>query len=403
MRHSIDNGLYKRKEFPDPNNDSKTIPEPISKMIAHSKAQYFADIKEYTLKTAKYDQFYDHLSQFEPHVNASRAKKATRNHDLLALVANSHVHSLNSHADTRRCSKDKLTTAMILLASAITQRYSAPTNNCLRTLSSTMNQAVIQDGRVNIQSKNVGHAWNGNKNVGRQNMNQATNAGNGLVQSIKEYDQNVQRNPITKSTLMLLATKDEAGVHLDEEENDFMLDNAYGNNTLEELYAAVIMMARIQPTDEKSDAKPTYDVELLSEVYDPHLKTGLGYENLEHLKKAIEAEPKMYNGEKLESNKLKVDLPDYEETLEDAEECSEKSDLPLKKMPNGSKLLKLFVNLDKEIKELGKIININLKSVSGLLGVGSKNKIFQNFLELVKRMLVDSKLVGLIADFKIIP
>ncbi|GJU61361.1 hypothetical protein Tco_1243196 [Tanacetum coccineum] len=52
---------------------------------------------------------------------------------------------------------------------------------------------------------------------------------------------------------MLLATKDEAGVHLDEEENDFMLDNVYGNNTLEELYAAVIMMARIQPTDEKQD------------------------------------------------------------------------------------------------------------------------------------------------------
>ncbi|GJS59874.1 hypothetical protein Tco_0654658 [Tanacetum coccineum] len=64
---------------------------------------------------------------------------------------------------------------------------------------------------------------------------------------------------------MLLATKDEAGVHLDEEENDFMLDNVYGNNMLEELYAAVIMMARIQPTDEKSDIKPTYDVELLSE------------------------------------------------------------------------------------------------------------------------------------------
>ncbi|GKF81493.1 hypothetical protein Tco_0240095, partial [Tanacetum coccineum] len=42
------------------------------------------------------------------------------------------------------------------------------------------------------------------------------------------------------------------------------------------------------------------------------------------------------------------------------ESSSEKSDLPLKKMPNGSKLLKLFVNLDKEIKELGKIININL-------------------------------------------
>ncbi|GJS59873.1 hypothetical protein Tco_0654657 [Tanacetum coccineum] len=119
-----------------------------------------------------------------------------------------------------------------------------------------------------------------------------------------------------------------------------------------------------------------------NKVYDPYLKTGLGYENLERLKKAIEAQPKMYDGEKLESTKLKVDLPNYEETLKDAEEkipveqtyfsspCtynvssesrSEKSDLPLKKMPNESKLLKLFVNLDKEIKELGKLINISLK------------------------------------------
>ncbi|GJR06978.1 hypothetical protein Tco_0529962 [Tanacetum coccineum] len=55
-------------------------------------------------------------------------------------------------------------------------------------------------------------------------------------------------------------------------------------------------------------------------VYDPHLKTGLGYQNSERLKKVIAAQTKMYDGEKLESTKLKVDLPDYEETLEDAEE-----------------------------------------------------------------------------------
>ncbi|GJV94370.1 retrovirus-related pol polyprotein from transposon TNT 1-94 [Tanacetum coccineum] len=118
----------------------------------------------------------------------------------------------------------------------------------------------------------------------------------------------------------------------------------------------------------------------------------------------------MYNGEKLKSTKLKVDLPDYEKTLEDAEKSrlkmkykmiqldyaklnalyksfvpqteipveqtyflspftsnvssessSEKLDLSPKKMPNESKLLKLIVNLDKEIKELGKLINISLK------------------------------------------
>ncbi|GJZ20027.1 hypothetical protein Tco_0556617 [Tanacetum coccineum] len=38
------------------------------------------------------------------------------------------------------------------------------------------------------------------------------------------------------------------------------------DNTLEELNAAVIMMAHIKPTDDKSNAKPTYDVEFISEV-----------------------------------------------------------------------------------------------------------------------------------------
>nr|GFA97686.1 hypothetical protein [Tanacetum cinerariifolium] len=64
---------------------------------------------------------------------------------------------------------------------------------------------------------------------------------------------------------MLLAVKDEAGVNLDAKENDFMLMNAYGDDQLEELHTSVIMMARIQPTDDKSNAKPTYDAKLISE------------------------------------------------------------------------------------------------------------------------------------------
>ncbi|GJV09629.1 hypothetical protein Tco_1351170 [Tanacetum coccineum] len=118
----------------------------------------------------------------------------------------------------------------------------------------------------------------------------------------------------------------------------------------------------------------------------------------------------MYDGERPESTKLKVNLADYEETLKDAKESrlkmkdkmiqldyaklnalyesfvpqtevpveqtyfsspstsnvsskssSEKSDLPSKKIPNESKLLKLFVNLDNEIKQLGKLINDSLQ------------------------------------------
>ncbi|GJU32016.1 hypothetical protein Tco_1175605 [Tanacetum coccineum] len=213
--------------------------------------------QKYIIEEQHFDVLYDYMSQFEPHVKASKTKKAARNHDPLALVANSHASPSYSHSPQPYyviypssvidndddyqgeiqgdAQEDKLSTAMMLLSRAITQRYSTPTNNRLRTSSSTRNQAVIQDGR-----------------------------------SIDEYEQYVQRVPRTESTPgktnMLLATKDEAGVHLDEEENDFLLDNAYRDNALEELNAAVVMMARIQPTDDKSDVEPTYDDEFISEV-----------------------------------------------------------------------------------------------------------------------------------------
>ncbi|GKC16134.1 hypothetical protein Tco_1012916 [Tanacetum coccineum] len=222
-----------------------------SKYVTLARQNYIPD-KEH------FDVLYDYLSQFEPHVKASKANKAARNHDPLALVANSHAHSLHSHASPSYsrspqpyyvthpssmidyeddyqgeiqgdAQEDKLSTAMMLLTRAITQHYSTLTNNRLHTSLNTRNQDVIQDGRVDIQSKNDGFAGNGNRN-------------------------------------MLLATKDEAEVHLNEQENDFMLDNAYGDNMLEELNAAVILMARIQPTDEKSNAEPTYDAEVISEV-----------------------------------------------------------------------------------------------------------------------------------------
>ncbi|GJU49992.1 hypothetical protein Tco_1219547 [Tanacetum coccineum] len=128
-----------------------------------------------------------------------------------------------------------------------------------------------------------------------------------------------------------------------------------------------------------------------NKVYDPFLKARLGYKNPERLKKAIAVQQKMYNGEMLHSDILKIDSPDFEETLEDAEESRLKmrnkmvqinyaklnslyepfvsqqeysveqayfsipstsnigyetkevtSDLPTLKMPNESKLLKMF-------------------------------------------------------------
>ncbi|GJS13542.1 hypothetical protein Tco_0408014 [Tanacetum coccineum] len=85
---------------------------------------------------------------------------------------------------------------MMLLARAISQKFSTPTNNHLCISSNTRNQAVVQDGRVDIQTKNAGYGGNANKNAWRQNRNQAFNAGN----RNDESNQTVQHVPRTKST-----------------------------------------------------------------------------------------------------------------------------------------------------------------------------------------------------------
>ncbi|GJT55733.1 ribonuclease H-like domain-containing protein [Tanacetum coccineum] len=114
-------------------------------------------------------------------VNASRAKKLEKSHDLLALVAHTGSSSRNISSyyvthpssevdydeeyeqdDVHNHSKDPLASAMLLLAKAITQNFSNPTNNRLRASSNTKNQAVVQGDRVNIQNRNSG-------NVGRNN------------------------------------------------------------------------------------------------------------------------------------------------------------------------------------------------------------------------------------------
>ncbi|GJU00899.1 hypothetical protein Tco_1111237 [Tanacetum coccineum] len=169
------------------------------------------------------DVLYDSLIQFEPHVLASKEKKATKNHDLLALLAHSNASSSQSYANSSYLSqpyyvthpssvvdyndeyqgelqgdskKDKLTTTMMLLARAISHKFSKPTNNCLCISSNTRNQAVVQDGRVDIQTKNAGYGRNANKNAGRQNRNQAFNAGNGNDES----NYIIQCVPRTEST-----------------------------------------------------------------------------------------------------------------------------------------------------------------------------------------------------------
>ncbi|GJU99784.1 hypothetical protein Tco_1329055 [Tanacetum coccineum] len=227
-----------------------------------------------TGSAVSYDVLYDSLVQFEPHVLASRAKKAAKNHDPLSLVAHSNASSSHSHANSSYSpqpyyvthppsvidydneyqrklqgysQEDKLTTAMMLLAREISQKFSTPTNNRLRISSNTRNQAVVQNVRVDIQTKNAGYGRNANKNTGR-NRTQGFN-----TRTAGHYAHECQKPKVHDAKYfreqMLLAMKDEAGSKLSNEENDIMLDTSYGED-LEESTATVMLMARLQPADD---------------------------------------------------------------------------------------------------------------------------------------------------------
>ncbi|GKE91582.1 hypothetical protein Tco_1572677 [Tanacetum coccineum] len=108
--------------------------------------------------------------------------------------------------DVHTNSKDPLASAMLLLARAITQNFSNPTNNRLRTSSNTRNQAIIQGDR------------------------------------------------------------DEAGVILTDEQNNFLFADASRMKEIKELSANICLMARIQLADNTSNAGPSYDSAFISEV-----------------------------------------------------------------------------------------------------------------------------------------
>nr|GEV61805.1 integrase, catalytic region, zinc finger, CCHC-type, peptidase aspartic, catalytic [Tanacetum cinerariifolium] len=144
---------------------------------------------------------------------------------------------------------EELTVAVMLMA------LIQPADGNAKTVPSYNAKAASEDGRVDILTKNAVYGGNGNKNVGTQSMNQVFNVGNG----------NDYRNQIIQEQ-MLLAIKDEAERSLKNEENNFMLNTSYCEETIEELTVAVMLMALIQPADGNAKIVPSYNAKAVSEV-----------------------------------------------------------------------------------------------------------------------------------------
>ncbi|GJR60143.1 copia protein [Tanacetum coccineum] len=167
-------------------------------------------------KVDRETRFNNEFDQFvakpgEKLVNASRAKKVEKSHDPLALVAQTgsssktttpyyvtHPSSVVDYDDdyqgdaVQNNSEDTLTSAMILLARAITQHFSNPTNNRLRTSSNTKNQVIVQGDRVNIHSKFFG---NDGRNIRRSYVQEKILEGN----NVQNDAGNIQRTLRTTS------------------------------------------------------------------------------------------------------------------------------------------------------------------------------------------------------------
>ncbi|GJW84019.1 hypothetical protein Tco_0157164 [Tanacetum coccineum] len=229
-----------------------------------------------------YDDLFNYLQQFEKLVNTSRAKKLEKSHDPLALVAHTgsssrtsspyyvtHPSSVVDYGDDyqgdafKNNSEDPLTSAMMLLARAITQHFSNLINNHLRTSSNTRNQAIVQADRVNIQSRSSG-------NDGRDTRRYMFKRKSLRVPMIRmmlgthrelfelrlqDLLQMFNATIAVRNVIMLVIVQSQ----------EFKIQSTSWNRYIEELSANICLMARIQQANIDSDAGPSYDSAFLSE------------------------------------------------------------------------------------------------------------------------------------------
>nr|GEX68328.1 integrase, catalytic region, zinc finger, CCHC-type, peptidase aspartic, catalytic [Tanacetum cinerariifolium] len=288
MWNSIQNRPYQRPMITNPDNVNQQILKPLSKMTEGNKKQYIADVRvmNYLLQAIPNDIYNlvdgckndkEMWEQIKRLMFGSDVTTHVRHSNLMdefdkftAKVGKSLecVYERGLQGDSQ---EEKHTSVMMLLSRAITQKFSTPTNNRLYISSNTKNQAVVQDGRVDIQTKNVGYGGNANKNrvsrtdstLGKANV-QCYNC-NKKGHYARECKKSKVRDAKCFREQMLLAMKDETGSNLNNKENDFLLDNSYGEE-LEELTAIVMLMARLQPADNNVENVPSYVAKAASEV-----------------------------------------------------------------------------------------------------------------------------------------
>ncbi|GJR73332.1 hypothetical protein Tco_0085697 [Tanacetum coccineum] len=172
--------------------------------------------------------------------------------------------------------------------------------------------------------------------------------------------------------------KDEAGSILKDEENNFLLDNSHGEETMEELTVAVMLMAQIQPADGNAETMPSYDAKAVIEVN----ASSKVHEQVSHVKcKTI---IKTSDDDQIDSNIISDDpyvennggTFDHDSNAHDEyHEIFFKTDV----IPMSASLSKNLKELKEElIEELKEMLNIFESMEQKVNGKSSKENILQN-------------------------